>query len=118
MDNAVCQEIGNPKNILIIGASGQLGSELCYLVDSMKDKLSMAEALNGYNFIFTTRKELDIQSIEQVAEFFQKNTIDLIVNCAAYTAVYKAEKEAGQDNAINHLAVKYLSVISKEKKLS
>ena len=97
------------QNILITGAGGQLGSEFRYLAEKTQNPT--------FNFIFVTRKELDIHNSQQVAVFCQKNKIDVIVNCAAYTAVDKAEQEPEQANAINHLAVKNLAKIAKEQNI-
>tara|TARA_B100001063_G_scaffold73711_1_gene67921 strand:+ start:5325 stop:6203 length:879 start_codon:yes stop_codon:yes gene_type:complete len=97
------------QNILITGAGGQLGSEFRYLAENHKN--------TAFNFIFVTRKELDIQNNQQVADFCTKNKINVIVNCAAYTAVDKAEKEPNQADAINHLAVKSLANIAKSQSI-
>lgn len=97
------------QNILITGAGGQLGSEFRYLAENHKN--------TAFNFIFVTRKELDIQNNQQVADFCTKNKINVIVNCAAYTAVDKAEKEPNQADAINHLAVKSLANIAKSQNI-
>ena len=96
-------------NILITGAGGQLGSEFRYLAENCEKEL---------NFIFTTRKDLNIQNTQQVSDFCTKNKINTIVNCAAYTAVDKAEQEPKQADAINHLAVKNLAQIAKEQNIS
>ncbi len=90
-------------NILVTGSKGQLGSEI--------------EALSGgydATFFFTDREELDITSEEAVARFVTENHIDAIINCAAYTAVDKAESDAENADRINHLAVKYLAQAAKE----
>ncbi|MFT6975804.1 MAG: dTDP-4-dehydrorhamnose reductase [Bermanella sp.] len=107
-------------NVLITGAAGQLGSEFRYLSGGMKDNVPESnelEGTRGFNFVFVTRKQLDIQNGQQVAGFCTKNEIDIIVNCAAYTAVDKAEEEPEQADAINHLAVKNLAKISKEQNI-
>jgi dTDP-4-dehydrorhamnose reductase len=97
------------QNILITGAGGQLGSEFRYLAEPPKKTV--------FNFIFVTHKELDIQNNQKVAEFCTKNKINTIVNCAAYTAVDKAEQEPNQADAINHLAVKSLANIAKSQNI-
>ncbi len=103
-------------NILITGAGGQLGSEFRYLSENTGSRRGPARDPR-MNFIFVTRKELDIQNSQQVAEFCTKNKINVIVNCAAYTAVDKAEQEAKQADAINHLAVKNLAKIAKDQNI-
>ena len=108
-------------NVLITGAAGQLGSEFRYLSGDMKDKVpegSEFESANGFNFIFVTRKQLDIQNSQEVADFCAGNKIDVIVNCAAYTAVDKAEQEQKQADAINHLAVKNLAQVAKDQSIA
>jgi dTDP-4-dehydrorhamnose reductase len=107
-------------NVLITGAAGQLGSEFRYLSGDMKDKVPDSNELEytkTFSFIFVTRKQLDIQNSRQVAAFCTKNKIDVIVNCAAYTAVDKAEQEPEQADAINHLAVKTLAQIAKDQNI-
>jgi len=95
------------KNVLVTGANGQLGSEFQYLSDNGLTRRSGTARHADQNFIFTTRKDLDIQNTQQVADFCQQNKIDVVINCAAYTAVDKAESEPEQADAINHLAVKW-----------
>lgn len=111
------EKVENRKNILITGASGQLGSEFRYLSGSMKDNQPVSKTPDDFNLIFVTRKELDIENTLHVADFCQQNKINVIVNCAAYTAVDKAEQETEQANAINHLAVKNIAKIAKEQNI-
>jgi len=82
-------------NILITGSNGQLGNEL-------KKRTAL---LPNANFLFTDVDELNITKKEDVDDFFKKNPIDVVVNCAAYTAVDKAESEQNQALAINYQAV-------------
>jgi len=103
-------------NVLVTGAKGQLGSEIRYLV---KDLGYKGEDLDGNaktqskilhpKFLFTDKEELDITNKEAVKKFINDNDIDLVINCAAYTAVDKAESEQELADLINHKAVKYLS---------
>jgi len=95
------------KNILVTGANGQLGSEI--------QKLSME--FNG-NFFFTDYQDLDITDRLALSNFCHSNNIDTIINCAAYTAVDKAEEDKVTADRINHLATKYLAEISKENNIS
>ncbi|ADN08308.1 dTDP-4-dehydrorhamnose reductase [Sulfurimonas autotrophica] len=92
-------------SILITGANGQVGSELKEL--SCK--------YNAYNFFFTDRETLDITDNKAVKKFIEDNHINTIINTAAYTAVDKAEDDVTNADKINHLAVKNLAQISKEK---
>ena len=93
-------------NILVTGSNGQLGSEIQELSKNYK-----------YNFYFTDRTTLDISDPHAINEFVNNNNINTIINCAAYTAVDKAESDIENADKINHLAVKYLAQISKEKNL-
>ena len=82
-------------NILITGANGQLGSEL-------KKRTAL---LPNATFFFTDVENLDITKEDAVSDFFKKNHIDFVVNCAAYTAVDKAETEHNAALAVNCQAV-------------
>ncbi len=93
-------------NILVTGSKGQVGSELQELAGSYV-----------YNFYFTDRDSLDITNKESIDAFVKNNSIDTIINTAAYTAVDKAEEDRKNADKVNHLAVKYLSEISKEKNI-
>jgi dTDP-4-dehydrorhamnose reductase len=94
-------------NILVTGSKGQLGSEI--------QELSSEYA---YNFFFTDRQELDITDVNAIKTFVEKNTINAVINCAAYTAVDKAETDEANANAVNHLAVRNLAQIAKEKNIT
>ena len=93
-------------NILVTGANGQLGSEIKNLSSEY-----------NYNFFFTDRDSLDITDEKDIKKFIETNDINTIINCAAYTAVDKAEEDAVNADRINHLAVKYLAEISKDKNI-
>ena len=93
-------------NVLVTGSNGQLGSDIKELSIDYK-----------YNFYFTDRNELDISNPHAITEFVNNNNINTIINCAAYTAVDKAESDIENADKINHLAVKYLAQISKEKNI-
>ena len=83
------------NNILVTGGNGQLGSELKEIASNYPD----------YNFLFTDVKTLDITNHTAVKEFIEINNINGVINCAAYTAVDKAESEPELADTINHLAV-------------
>jgi len=93
-------------NVLVTGSNGQPGSET--------EELSKEYT---YNFYFTDRTTLDISNPHAITEFIISNNINTIINCAAYTAVDKAESDAEMADTINHLAVKHLAEISKEKNI-
>lgn len=90
-------------NILVIGSGGQLGKEV-------QDATQMSQ----HQYFFTNSKTLDIQDIDAVACFCNANEIEVVLNCAAYTQVDKAESEQVQAEAINHLAVERLANLSKQ----
>ncbi len=95
------------KTILITGSKGQLGSEIHKLSDNY----------SNFKFIFTDVKELDITNENQVFEFYEKENFDFIVNCAAYTAVDKAETEIELAKKINITGVKNLAKLSAKKNI-
>ncbi len=86
------------KKILITGANGQLGNEMRVL----------SAQYPQYKYIFTDVAELDICNTKAVLDFVSNENPDFIVNCAAYTAVSKAEEETGLNYAINRDAVQNL----------
>ena len=92
-----------PNNILVTGANGQLGSEIRVLSNG-----------DG-NFLFTDRGELDITDFAAVETFISKNAVGTVINCAAYTAVDKAECDAQNADLINNKAVENLAKICKDK---
>ena len=92
--------------ILIIGRNGQLGR-------SIKKIVSLKNTKDEYTFV--GRNEIDLSDLESVTTYFNKNKFDIIVNCAAYTAVDKAESESDLSNQINHLSVKQIAKVSKQQ---
>lgn len=87
------------KNILITGANGQLGNEMRLLAGENE----------GYNYFFTDVAELDICDEQAVMDFVACHQIDIIVNCAAYTAVDKAEDNQDLCNRLNAVAPGFLA---------
>ena len=86
------------KNILITGANGQLGCEMRRLGE-----------FSANNYIYTDVAELDITDKVAVANFVSSNAIDVVVNCAAYTNVDKAESDEAVAELINATAVSNLA---------
>lgn len=84
--------------ILVTGGNGQLGSAL-----------RLASAKSCHCYLFTDIEELDITSAEAVDRFLIDNNINTIVNCAAYTAVDRAESDEATADKINHKAVATLA---------
>ncbi|WP_150464009.1 dTDP-4-dehydrorhamnose reductase [Francisella sp. XLW-1] len=95
-------------NVLITGSNGQLGSELKELVSNSKLEIQ------NHTFIFADSKLLDITDHQAVKKFIVDNDIKFIINCAAYTAVDKAETDIEMADKINHLAVANIAKIAKE----
>ena len=87
------------KNILITGANGQLGNEMRVLSAENPE----------YSYFFTDVAELDICDAKAVLDFVKTNQINVIVNCAAYTAVDKAEESIELCTKLNADAVGYLA---------
>jgi len=118
-DDFISKNLKN-SNILVTGSNGQLGSEIRYLVMSYElgvmneEKDNSQERGQNSKFFFTDKNSLDITNKEDIKSFVEKNNINVIINCAAYTAVDKAQSDKENANKINHLAVKYLAEISKE----
>jgi len=75
------------NKILVTGAHGQLGTELNFL-SSLQE---------NHSFVFVDREDLDIADLDTVNNFLSKESYSVVINCAAYTAVDKAESE--KDNA-------------------
>lgn len=92
------------NNILITGANGQLGNEI--------RRFAGKATCNRY--IFTDVAELDITDLQAVRHCVAENQIAVIVNCAAYTNVDKAEDDFETADRINHKAVENLAIASKE----
>ena len=91
------------NNILVTGSNGQLGSEL----------RALSQTYPAYNFHFTSHQELDITNHTAVAAFVKAAHISVIINCAAHTAVDKAESDIEMSTQLNHLAVENFAKIAK-----
>jgi len=91
-------------NILITGSKGQLGKSI--------EKLS--PGFGEYKFTYTDVEELDITNYEQLKKFISANEFNVIINCAGYTAVDKAEEEPEKAMLLNATAPGYLSELTKK----
>ena len=86
-------------NILITGCNGQLGNEM-----------QLLEKVNPQHQYFNTDvAQLDITTPKAIEEFVNNNAIDIIVNCAAFTAVDKAESSQELCHLLNAKAPEYLA---------
>lgn len=90
-------------NILVTGANGQLGNEMRIVAKNSAD-----------NYIFTDVAELDITNAEAVEKMVMDNDVKVIVNCAAYTNVDKAEDDSEFAEILNAKAAENLAVAMKK----
>lgn len=88
--------------ILVTGANGQLGSEI----------KKMSGEYPNFEFVFTDINELDITDFETVSLFFENKKPDILINCAAYTAVDIAETDKELAGLINTKVPSFLGKIS------
>ena len=93
------------QKILVTGSNGQLGKEL----------QQIAPSFPFFDFIFLSREDLPIHDVEKVKNIFKINHPQYLINCAAYTAVDKAETEKELAFQINGAAVGVLAAICKEQ---
>ena len=94
--------------ILVTGKNGQLGKSIHKIVTSNE---------KNSEFVFVGREALDLSSQDSIINYFNNNSFDIIINCAAYTAVDKAEKEVELANYINHLAISKIAEISNKQEI-
>lgn len=94
-------------NILVTGANGQLGHEMQRVAKSSNHNYIFTDVADGY-------EKLDITNIEDIRNMVKKNNVDIIVNCAAYTNVDKAESDYDTANLINNTAAGNLATAMKE----
>lgn len=92
------------KTLLVTGANGQLGNSIRLL----------AKNYSGYNFLFTDVDTLDITDPAAVRAMIKDNRVDYVLNCAAYTAVDKAEEDEALCRRINAFAVGVLGEAAHE----
>ena len=85
-------------NILVTGANGQLGQEL----------QALAETYTAFNFVWADRQVLDISNEKEVNHLLTQTSFDYCINCAAYTAVDKAESDSETAQKVNVDGVRYL----------
>jgi len=99
------------KNVLVTGANGQLGRELQILADSDVYEFSHT------NFYFTDKNTLDITDKRKLENYISEKSIDTVINCAAYTAVDKAEEDEELARKVNMYAVAHLAQIAFDKNI-
>lgn len=89
--------------VLVTGGNGQLGCSLRRVAMGSEDK-----------YIFTDVAELDITNREAARRYVAENEVDVIVNCAAYTDVERAEEDEARAHLLNATAVGYLAEAARE----
>ena len=89
--------------VLVTGANGQLGNEMRIVAQNSKDR-----------YIFTDVAELDITNLDAIREMVAKEEVKVIINCAAYTNVDKAEEDVDFCTLLNATAVEHLAIAMKE----
>jgi dTDP-4-dehydrorhamnose reductase len=92
------------KNLLITGSNGQLGQEI----------KNLSTRYPSLSFTFVDIETLDLTDKTAVAKYLTGGKFDTLVNCAAYTAVDKAETDSALCYAVNHQAVDYLTEICQQ----
>ena len=95
--------------ILVIGKNGQVGQSIQNLVNKTSNS-----NLSDYGFVFVGRDELDLSKASNIQAYFEKNKFDVVINCAAFTDVEKAEIDENDASLINHIAVKEVATIAKK----
>ena len=88
----------NSLKILVLGGSGQIGSEI---------RAHQGEI--DFSFSFPSSSELNLKNITSIRNYFSANTFDIVLNLAAYTSVDKAEEEKELSDKINHIGPEILA---------
>lgn len=100
-------EKNKEMKILITGANGQLGSEI----------KALSSKYSSFEFVFSDLPELDICNKTLLSKFIRGSQINGIINCAAYTAVDKAEEDSKTAELVNAAAVSNLVAVAEEENL-
>ncbi len=90
--------------VLVTGSNGQLGKELQFLAESYPE----------FHFVFSTREDLKLHHYDLVENFFLATKPQYCINCAAYTAVDKAESESDMAMFVNGESVGNLAAVCKK----
>ena len=98
--------------ILVIGKNGQVGQSIQNLVNKTSNS-----NLSDFGFVFVGRDELDLSKAINIQAYFEKNKFDVVINCAAFTDVEKAEVDENEASLINHMAVKEVATIAKKNNM-
>ena len=95
--------------ILITGGNGQLGLEL-----EARLQAEIRKSNKNYQIISTDHRTLDITNMNQVKSVLTNNRIDIVINCAAYTAVDNCETDIENAYKVNAIGPKNLAIICEE----
>jgi len=93
--------------ILVIGKNGQLGLSIYKIIESYS---------HNHKFTFIGRSDIDLSQKNSIYNYFKDRNFDVIINCAAYTAVDVAESESELANLVNNKAVGFMAEIVNEMK--
>jgi dTDP-4-dehydrorhamnose reductase len=96
------------SKILVTGSNGQLGSEI----------RELSSQYPQYTFAFADHATLDLSNLCIFENYFEAKAFDTIINCAAFTAVDKAESDSDLANTINNRAVSMIAKIAKKKNIT
>jgi dTDP-4-dehydrorhamnose reductase len=96
--------LNNKLKVLVTGANGQLGSEIKIVATNYPN----------FEFIFTDIADFPLDNESEIIKNFNLIQPDIVINCAAYTAVDKAEQDTVVADAINHLAIATLASLCSE----
>ena len=94
-------------NILVTGANGQLGHEMQRVALNSNHHYIFTDVAEGY-------EQLDITNLDAIRNMVKERNVNIIVNCAAYTNVDKAETDYDLANLLNNIAVGNLATAIKE----
>lgn len=94
-------------NILVTGANGQLGNEIQLISKNSKDNYIFTDVCDGY-------RKLDITNIDDIRKAVAENSIECIINCAAWTNVDSAETAGEIVETLNAKAPENLAIAMKE----
>jgi len=93
--------------VAVTGSNGQLGKEIAYI----------APAHPRFQFHFLSKEDFPLDDEQKIAEWLNRNPIDYFINCAAYTAVDKAESEKEKAYQINAIAPGYIAGLLAKKNI-
>lgn len=93
------------NSILVTGGNGQLATCI----------KNLDASLLYFEFTYLNSKELDVSNLNEVSNVFNTKNFDWCINCAAYTAVDKAEADSQRAYEVNHIGVQNLALVCKEK---